>query len=61
MPSATEVERRDRAVFALIMLTRIRDNAAASLRIKHVDLERMLILQDPTEVRTQNSFTVSGS
>jgi site-specific recombinase XerD len=55
MPATTEVERRDRAVFALIMLTGIRDNAAASLRIKHVDLERMLILQDPTEVRTKNS------
>jgi site-specific recombinase XerD len=55
MPAETETERRDRVVFALIMLTGIRDNAAASLRIKHVDLERMLILQDPTDVRTKNS------
>lgn len=55
MPAETEIERRDRAVFALIMLTGARDDAAASLRIGNVDLDRGLIVQDPATVRTKAS------
>src|SRR5262245_30560545 len=55
MSSDTELERRDRAVFALIVLTGMRDAAVVSLRLKHVDLERRLILQDPREVNTKFS------
>jgi integrase len=53
MPSATEVERRDRAVVSFIFLTQMRDRAVASLRLKHVDLGRMLVHQDPREVKTK--------
>lgn len=60
MPSSTDIERRDRAMFALIMLTGIRDNAAASLLIRHVDLDRMMIIQDPTDVRTKNSKLIES-
>jgi site-specific recombinase XerC len=38
MPADTDVERWDRALIALILLTGARDNAIASLWLKHVDL-----------------------
>lgn len=55
MPSATEIEQRDRAVMAFTILTGIRDSAMVSLRLKHVDLDRKLVMQDPNEVRTKFS------
>ena len=44
MPSATEIEQRDRAVMAFTILTGIRDSAMVSLRLKHVDLDRKLVM-----------------
>lgn len=58
MPSATLIERRNRAVFALLMLTGARDGALSSLRLKHVDLVEGQIFQDAREVRTKNSKTI---
>src|SRR5262245_19560419 len=56
MPVETVIARRDRAVLAFAILTGMRDNAIASLRLKHVDLDRELIVQDPGEgVRTKFS------
>ncbi|MFZ7090381.1 site-specific integrase [Primorskyibacter sp. 2E233] len=60
MPSETILEKRDRAVFALIMMTGIRDNAAASLLLGHVDIDRQLIVQDPKTVRTKNSKLIES-
>lgn len=60
MPQTTVIERRDRAVFALLMMTGIRDNAAASLRLGHVDVDRQLIIQDPKTVRTKNSKLIES-
>lgn len=60
MPSETEIERRDRAVFAVIMLTGARDNAVASLRLRHVDLNRAMIVQDPATVRTKASKLIES-
>ena len=60
MPVGTPIAQRDRALFALLMMTGIRDNAAASLRIRHVDLDRMLIVQDPVTVRTKNSKLIES-
>lgn len=57
MPSASEVERRDRAIFACLMLTGGRDGALASLRLKHVDLVEGEIFFDGREVRTKNGKT----
>ncbi|MEE9376350.1 MAG: site-specific integrase [Rhizobiaceae bacterium] len=57
MPSATLVERRNRAGFALLMLTGARDSALTSLRLKHVDLIEGQIFQDARDVRTKNSKT----
>ena len=55
MPSGTVIQRRDRAVFAFTILTGARDNAAASLRLKHVDLDNRMVFQDPRAVRTKAS------
>jgi integrase len=55
MPDATEIERRDRALIAFTIVTGMRDSAIASLRLKHVDLEERLVIQDPREVNTKFS------
>ena len=55
MPAQTVIERRDRAVFAFTILTGARDDATASLRLKHVDLVQRMIFQDPRAVRTKAS------
>ena len=52
MPSATEFERRDKALFAFFMLTGARVGAVASLKLKHVDLFNGKVYQDPREVNT---------
>jgi len=57
MPSGTDVERRDRALVAFIVLTGARDDAVASLSIKHVDLDQRMVFQDAREVRTKNRKT----
>lgn len=59
MPDATEIDRRNRAIFALLMLTGARDGAAASLRLKRVDLLDRSIHQDARDVKTKfaKSFT----
>jgi integrase len=55
MPSATEIECRDRAVMALLLLTGMRDAALVSLKIKHLSLERNYVFQDPRQVATKFS------
>lgn len=55
MPAETEIQKRDRALLALTIITGMRDNAIASLRLKHVDLENGRVIQDPREVRTKFS------
>ncbi|EIL98259.1 recombinase XerC [Rhodanobacter thiooxydans] len=57
MPDKTEIERRDRALLAFTLLTGARDSAIASMRLKHVDLERQCVYQDAREVRTKFSKT----
>ncbi len=55
MPTGTVIQRRDRAVFAFTILTGGRDNAIASLRLKHVDVASRVVFQDPRAVRTKAS------
>jgi integrase/recombinase XerD len=57
MPSGTAIEKRNRALIAFILLTGARDNAVASMRLKHVDLAEGRILQDARQVRTKFSKT----
>lgn len=55
MPYETSIEMRDRALVAFTAITGIRDGATVSLKIKHFDSERMLVLQNPKEVTTKAS------
>jgi integrase/recombinase XerD len=57
MPSGTDIERRDRALIALALMTGARDDALASLLLRHVDLDKGLIDQDARDVRTKFSKT----
>ncbi|NCO22306.1 MAG: site-specific integrase [Rhodobacterales bacterium] len=57
MPSATPLERRDKALFAFLMLTGARDGAVASMRLKHVDLVECCVYQDARDVKTKFAKT----
>ena len=57
MSTSTDIELRNRALFAFALLTGARDNAIASLKLKHIDLTRNCIYQDAREVRTKFSKT----
>lgn len=57
MPTATDQERRNRALVAFAVLTGARADALASFKLKHVDLERGAVVQDAHEVRTKFSKT----
>lgn len=58
MPSETDIERRDRALIAFTLLTGARDDAIASLRLKHIDVSKSELIQDAKEVRTKGSKTM---
>ena len=53
MPAATDIEKRNRALVALAILTGARDGALASLKLKHVNLAEELVDQDARDVRTK--------
>ena len=57
MPEATEIDRRNKAVFAFLMLTGARDGAIASLRLKRIDLVQACVYQDARDVKTKFSKT----
>ncbi len=57
MPSNTDIERRNRALIAFVLLTGARDRAIASMKLKHVDLSANSIYQDAREVKTKFSKT----
>jgi site-specific recombinase XerD len=58
MPGETLIERRNRAVFACLMLTAIRADALASLTIGSVNLAEKRVLQSGKVVRTKNSKSI---
>jgi len=59
MPSETDVEKRDRALIAFILMTGARVDAVASIRLKHINLDEGKVFQDGGQVRTKfsKSFT----
>ena len=57
MPTATEIDLRNRALIAFTILTGARDRATASLKLKHVDIERRQVDQDARQVKTKSSKT----
>ncbi|QDP01565.1 tyrosine-type recombinase/integrase [Thalassotalea sp. PS06] len=55
MPINTGIEKRNRALLALTILTGARDSAIASLKLKHIDLNARKLTQDAREVKTKYS------
>jgi integrase len=62
MPTSSDINRRDRALMAFTLLSGARDNAIASMSLKHVDFAKRRIHQDPREgVRTKNAKTITST
>lgn len=57
MPATTDLELRDRAVLACILLTGVRIGALVTLKLKHVRPDRLGIDQDAREVATKRAKT----
>jgi integrase/recombinase XerD len=57
MPTRTAIDRRNRALVALTLLTGARDSAIASMKCKHLDLIADFVFQDAREVKTKFSKT----
>lgn len=55
MPCETSIDRRNRAIIALLGLTGIRDGALITLKLKHFSETNLRILQNPNEVATKNA------
>jgi integrase len=61
MPTGTVLQRRDRAVVAFALVSGARDNAIASLSLKHIDLAGRTVFQDARDVRTKNAKTFTST
>lgn len=53
MSDRSELDRRDKAMFAFVMITGARVGAVSSLRLKHINLVDGFVFQDGREVRTK--------
>ena len=58
MPNQTDIQRRDKAMFAFAMITCARAGAISSLRLKHINLVDGYVFQDGREVRTKAGKTI---
>jgi integrase/recombinase XerD len=59
MPEMTDINRRNKALFAFLMLTGARDGAVASLRLKHINMFDGCVYQDAREVKTKASKSIT--
>jgi len=57
MPSDTAIDLRNRALIALCCLTGARADALATVRLKHIDLEQKVLINDGRDMRTKASKT----
>lgn len=48
-----EINRRNQALMAFTLLTGARDGAIISLKLKHIDIDKKLVIQNPKEVKTK--------
>lgn len=60
MPTNSEIERRNQAIVAFLVLVGARVGAVASLRLGDVDVERRYVFQDARHVKTKNSKSISS-
>jgi integrase/recombinase XerD len=54
MPHGTDIEIRNRAIIAFILVIGVRDGALISLKHKDVDVDKREVWQDPKHVKTKN-------
>jgi integrase len=59
IPTSTPVQRRNRALIAMAILSGARDGALASLKLRHIDVEQGFLDQDARDVRTKFSKTIA--
>lgn len=59
MPAETAIQMRDRALVAFLFTTGMRDGAAIGLKLRHLDLEGRTVRQDPREIRTKFSKSMT--
>jgi integrase len=57
MPTAREIDLRNRAVVAFSLSTGVRDGAVISLKLKHVDLGTDTVSHDARDVKAKFSKT----
>lgn len=55
-----DIDRRDQALIAFALLSGARDDAIASLALRHVDPDRRTVFQDARSVRTKNRKTFTS-
>lgn len=53
IPCETDIEKRDRALIAFLLLTCVRVGSAISLKLKHIELDRDRVFLDAREVATK--------
>jgi integrase len=61
MPRETDIEKRDRALVAFALVSGARDDAIASMSLRHVNLTHRTVFQDAREVRTKNRKTFTSN
>ncbi|QZH74148.1 MAG: tyrosine-type recombinase/integrase [Erythrobacter sp.] len=57
LPTGTDIEKRNRALIAVALLTGARGAALSSLKLKHIDLAQGSVFQDAREVKTKRRKT----
>lgn len=55
MPHKTDIEKRNRALVAFIAITGVRDGVISGLKLKHINLARELVHQNPMDMTTKYS------
>jgi integrase len=60
IPAGSDIERRNRALIAFAIVSGARDDAIASMLIRHVDLANRTVFHDAREVRSKNRKTFTS-
>ena len=55
MPHKTDIEKRNSALIAFIAITGVRDGVICGLKLKHINLARELVHQNPMDMTTKYS------
>ena len=61
MTGQSDLEKRDRALVAFTILSGARDDAIASMLVRHVNLGQRTVFHDAREVRTKNRKTFTST